>query len=362
MKLCYVLPEYDQSANTHFAYLTDFIKLIAKSEDVFLIIEKGQKPKEDWGCKNVQKLWFSFLPFRWCEMQWRLLYARFNGCSIFYIHYSFLAAMAASLTTLFYGGRIYYWNAGLPWKYKKSFWREWFENSTYRWIDFLVTGTEGLKREYAKHYDLPLDKIKVMPNWINLDGLKDKYRIGDSEELKQRLNIMPEQKVVLFIHRLSKRKGAHYLPEILKGLQDDNVVMVIVGDGPEGKAIKSQITSYNLQDMVRFVGLVPNAEIMQYFAMADVFIMPSEEEGFPHVLLESMAMGIPFVAFDVGGVKEMTPPEFKEYILSPGDVDGFIDKSRALLIHAGEKDVGMRWVQRFDINNVVELFNGMVKD
>ncbi len=53
------------------------------------------------------------------------------------------------------------------------------------------------------------------------------------------------------------------------------------------------------------------------------------------MLLEAMAVGVPFVAFDVGGVREISPPEFFEYIKFPGDIKSFSDKVREILHYDG---------------------------
>lgn len=333
-KLCYVIPEYNPASPTHFAYLADFTEELRQYFNLRIIAERRFR---------------LVLPLR-------LLFARFAGYRDFYVHYSFYATFLASLITKLLGGRVFYWNCGLPWKYKRPFWREEFERLIYKAISCLVTGTEGMKKMYAEHYHLPPEKIKVMPNWINLAKIKRQKSKGKSSE-----------KVVLFVHRLSRRKGAHYLPTILAGLPQD-AVMVIVGDGPERGSVQSQIRDLRLEDRVRFVGWKPQSEVADYFAAADVFIMPSEEEGFPHVILEAMAVGVPFVAFDVGGVREVTPPALKGYILSDGDLQGFIKRTTELLNSSTEEtgriiELEREWVKQYDIVEVARIFyENIVRD
>jgi glycosyltransferase involved in cell wall biosynthesis len=287
-----------------------------------------------------------------------------HGYNDIYVHYSFFSALLASITVRPLGGRVFYWNCGEPWKYQRSAFREFFERFTYKVITFLVTGTEGLKQQYAKHYNLPLEKIKVMPNWIDLRRVESDKRSAKGEEMKKKLNIFPDQRVILFAHRLSKRKGAHYLPEILNRLKDQNVVLIIVGDGPERENLQLQITNYQLQDKVRFLGWVPQSQVLRYFTIADVFLMPSEEEGFPHVLLEAMAMGTPFIASDVGGVKETIPPEMSEYVVPLGNVEEF-SKKLDNVISKSDKEIKelkfalMKGSQNYDIFNALIIFKSL---
>src|SRR3989344_4443805 len=167
-KLCFIIPEYRSLAATHFNYLYKLIFLLEEEMDIFLIVEQGDKP--DFlkkGFFYVQK--FKILPLRFIENFLILLYVRLQGYRDFYTHYSFLSAFNSSLMVNLLGGRTFYWNCGLPWLYRRSFLREHFERLVYRAVTFLVTGTESLKKQYAKYYHLPLAKIKVMSNWVDVN-------------------------------------------------------------------------------------------------------------------------------------------------------------------------------------------------
>jgi glycosyltransferase involved in cell wall biosynthesis len=362
-KLVYVFPEYNPKTPTHFAHLYGFIKKLSESFDVFLIIERGKALPGFKGRIYVQK--FRFFPLRILENFAVLKLARFRGYKTFYIHYSFVSAFNSSLLTKVWGGKVFYWNCGLPWKYQRRG-RAFFEKVVYKMINFLVTGTEGMKKEYSKHYQIPLKKIKVMPNWIDIQKIQISKSKIQNKELKEKLNIQ-SQKIILFVHRLSRRKGAHFLPEILKNLKDENITLIVIGDGPECEALKSQITRYKLQNKVRFLGWIPNEEIYQHYALADVFIMPSEEEGFPRVLLETMAMGIPFVSSDVGGVREIIPPKFFDFLVEIGDINNFSLKIKKMLSMTQEeleelKSIEKNWVQKYDISNVIDIFRSIINE
>lgn len=361
-KLCFIIPEYRVAAATHFNYLYKLISLLEKERDIFLITECGDQP-DFLKSSMIYTQKFRFLPLRFAENFLILSWARLCGYKDFYAHYSFLAAFNSSLLVNLLDGRTFYWNCGLPWLYERSFLREKFEQLIYKLVTFLVTGTEGLKKEYARHYRLPLSKIKVMPNWVDIDRFSQKSVAA--AHLKFKLNISPEKKVILFTHRLSKRKGVHYLPEILKKISDQQVVLLVIGDGPERGDMELRIRNYGLSSRVKFLGWVPNRDLADYYALADVFILPSEEEGFPRVLLEAMAAMVPFVAFDVGGVREIVPPEFSKYLTENGDPDGFIEKIKELLYSDSKsleilKQNELKWVRQFDIKFAVERFDQLL--
>ena len=366
-KLCFIIPEYNATTPTHFNYIYGLIDALRKDLDIFLIIEKGGKP--DFiknGSYYAQR--FSFLPLRALENILAVLYARLKGYRNFYIHYSFLSAFNASIVAKISGGRTFYWNCGLPWLYKRGFFREAFERLVYKNVDFLVTGTEGLKKEYSKHYSLPLSKIKVLPNWIDLENFRIDRAV--SEKIRKEIDPTGKNKILLFVHRLSKRKGVHYLPDIISSLKNENVILAVIGDGPEREVLESKVkkslpTGRQEKSKVKFFGWIPNEKIKDYFGAADIFIMPSEEEGFPHVLLEAMASGVPFIAFSAGGVREISPPEFSGHIVTLGDKNGFINKVKELLHYKEEEigrlsDIEKKWVKRFDLPVVIEKFKNLL--
>lgn len=362
-KLCYIAPYYSADDATHFSHLYDFIEEAAKVFDIALFIEKGSTPEKDFGCRIVKKLYFQKSFLRLCELKCRLLYIRLHGYKTVYVHYSFLAAFAAAIVMRPLGGKVFYWNCGEPWKYERSFIREFFEKTVYRMINFLVTGTSSLRKKYAETYRIPESKILVMPNWISLK----RFLYEDKEIFRRRLSlgIPPGARVVLFAHRLSSRKGVHIIPEIIKAFERDNAFFIIIGHGPEEKSLRLEIKSLKLENAVKVLGGIPNHAMPNYYALSDAFIMPSEEEGFPRVILEAMAMQVPFVAFDVGAIKEITPPELHQFIVPAGDQKAFMNTLHALLSLPTEtksriQQVEQEWVKRYSVENVVKKFSEII--
>lgn len=356
--MCYLVREFKKNDHTHFAYLGNFLNELKKNFNIYLITEK------------TQVFFYDFWPIRFIRMLGNLLYARFRGYKDFYVHYSFLGAFMASLAVKVFGGRVFYWNCGEPWKYKRNIFRESFERAVYKSISFFVTGTESLAKNYSEYYGIPIKKIKIMPNWINIEQVTSDMRQATSGELRKKLQIDNDKKVILFAHRLSKRKGAHYLPEIAKKLNfiihNSSFVILIIGDGPERENIELGIRNYELRDKVRMLGWIPQNEVLRYFAIADVFIMPSDEEGFPHVILESMATGVPFVATDVGAVRDIIPPLMHNYLVKANDTEKFSLKIAEILSKKPEELEKIKqslkdWVKRYDILNAINKFTELIR-
>ena len=357
-QIVYILPNYDPHIGSHFFHVYELIQAASRDLDIFLVIERAASlpTDKDIPC-YVQRFQSSLL--RFFELGFILLRERFHGRRYFYTHYSFFGGVASWLVVRMFGGTAYYWNCGMPWLYRRGK----IEEAVFRFVlrhTIFVTGTPGLRDEYCRHYGLNPVRTRILPNWIHLD----RFRQGmDRARARGELGVGDGVKVILFVHHLSPRKGAHILPKIMREVleREKRAMFLIVGDGPEYESLKLQVQSLKFTANVRLIGEVAHQEIPKYFWAADVFLMPSEEEGFPHVLLEAMAVGIPYAASDVGGVREITPPVLQEYLVRNGEPHAFGEKIIALLgvweetrreFARQEHD----WVRGYDLRRVVPVF------
>lgn len=359
VSLVYVLPRYNPDDSSHFFYLHELLAAAGRRRDIFLIIESAPSPPRDLPCR-VYRQRCSSAPLRFVEIMAVMIRERLRGCRYFYTHYSFFGGVASGVVTRLFGGTAYYWNCGLPWRYPRG----WLHEAAFRFTlchTVLVTGTESLKEEYRRRYGLTAERIRVLPNWITASRFQK-----DRALARQELSIPPDAEVLLFVHWLSRRKGADLVPAIAREVtkQRQNAMFLIVGDGPERENLEFIIHNSELRSRVRIVGEVPNRKIPDYFAAADLFFMPSEEEGFPHVLLEAMAAGLPYVASDVGGVGEITPSSLQPFLVSAHEAGRFGEHMLALLaLTPGERAKisaeERAWVGRYDLSAVLPQFQAL---
>jgi len=143
-------------------------------------------------------------------------------------------------------------------------------------------------------------------------------------------------------------------------LNERKAKFLIAGDGPYFKKLKAEIKREKLGKWITLLGSVPNQEIGGLYQKADVFMMPSNEEGFPNVLLESMAMGTPFVATDIGGVRDIVCDSAQEFVVNKGDVNSFSEKMVELLSNKRarsrlSKD-GLKHVKQYDVKRIAAQY------
>jgi len=309
------------------------LEKLSEKLDIFLIVEKFT-PSNVTG-SNIKKIElgnrvyiqkFRFAPLRFLESFLIILKARISGYKKFYTHYAYIGAINAAIISRFSGGKSYYWNCAMNWLFKQKRLSGLGYKLSLKLSDFLVTGAETMKRGYVEHYNLMPEKIKVMPNWINLDRFSSRPKTQNSKF-----------KTILFVHWLSKRKGADMIVPVITHLLIDfktsipDFKLLVIGDGPYKEKLIEEIKENKLEKFIEVLGSVPNKEIIEYYSRADIFFMPSMEEGFPRVLLEAMAMGIPYVASDVGSVREISPDTAQRFLVKSGDVEMLAHKLEALI-------------------------------
>lgn len=161
-----------------------------------------------------------------------------------------------------------------------------------------ITVSETLRGRLTE-IGAPADKVTTLRNGVDLDLFAPAPE--DADALRKRLGI--SGRMVVAVGNLAAEKGQRLIVEALRDLPD--VTLVLVGDGPDAAPLAGAVQDFGVADRVQFAGRVPQAGLAAYFSAADVSVLASEREGWPNVLLESMACGTPVVATDVGGVREI---------------------------------------------------------
>lgn len=177
--------------------------------------------------------------------------------------------------------------------------------------DYVAVVNETIRKQILKLEIRGIsDKIKVTPNAVDLE----KFKPDTKSDFKDKLKLDPEKKVILFVGNLVPQKGLKYLLEAKKQMKSQ-AELVIVGGGPLMAELQETVEINGIED-VHFTGA--RRDIEKIMPAGDVFVLPSTSEGFPITLLEAFASGLPAVATDVGGIKELVTPDVG-LLVEPGD-------------------------------------------
>ncbi|MBR8836297.1 MAG: glycosyltransferase [Stigonema ocellatum SAG 48.90 = DSM 106950] len=140
-------------------------------------------------------------------------------------------------------------------------------------------------------------------------------------------------KRLLYVGRLGAVKGLPILLESLHSLRlkHPDVLLTVVGDGPDRLHLEQMTAQLGLSGNVKFVGYQSQFEVRKYMQQADVFVMSSFAEGVPVVLMEAMATGLPVVATQIAGVSELVEDHVSGYLVPAGDAVTLANRIEKLL-------------------------------
>lgn len=202
------------------------------------------------------------------------------------------------------------------------------EKSITQNADVVVTISKYSQCKIIEHYGIAETKIRIVPNGVDTE----KFQPTNTIAAKKQFNLGLEP-TVLFMGSLVARKGLPYLVEAAKIVtkHQANVKFLIVGSGPLKGKIEEAVASAGLRENFVFWGNIPEEQLPTVYNAADVFVLPSVQEGQGIVLLEAQACGKPVVAFGVGGAKEAVKCNESGFLLELGDTDGLADRLLKLL-------------------------------
>lgn len=218
-----------------------------------------------------------------------------------------------------------------------------------RYADAVITCCEFNRGYLAEHY------AQTAP------GIADRVRVCyhglDLAQFPYRPEGRPPRRI-LAVGRLAKDKGFAFLLRAARLLQDRGleVEVEIVGDGPEGGALRALAGELGIAHRVRFRGWLPFGDVQRAMSGATVLVHPSDRlgDGLPNVLREAMALGTPVIASRVAGIPEALDDGRCGLLVPPGDPAALADGIDGVLHDAALRRrfarlARMRAEQRFDM-------------
>lgn len=138
---------------------------------------------------------------------------------------------------------------------------------------------------------------------------------------------------IICVSRITARKGIKYLIEAVAKLKAANLSLEIIGEGDEKEALEKLVKEMKLENMVQFVGLVEHSQLPELYCRADVFVLPSLNEGMSNTLLEALASGLPIIATNTGGTKELIRENANGFIIKTKDSNDIAEKLEKLIVN-----------------------------
>src|SRR5215217_1300904 len=172
---------------------------------------------------------------------------------------------------------------------------------------------------------------------------------------------------VLFVGRLAPQKGVHTLVAAAGLLEDPRVRVLLVGDGPERKALEREAERIGVGDRVCFLGFFAHERLPALLAHADVLVLPSVYEELGTVLLEAMWAGLPIVASRIGGIPDVIEDGVNGLLVPPGEPEALAsvidrvlaDRALAYRLREGAQKRGKDYDWEVLAGRVLQVYRGV---
>jgi glycogen(starch) synthase len=203
------------------------------------------------------------------------------------------------------------------------------EGETAKNAKLIVTISKYSVEKIQKCYAVDEAKVRIVPNGVD----PEKFKLLEDQEAIKRQFGLGNEPCVLFVGSLIPRKGLPFLVEAAEKIVKEysETKFVIAGEGPLKNQLLSNLATANLSGNFKFLGNVKEDMLPAVYNCADVFALPSIQEGQGIVLLEAQASAKPVVAFDVGGVNEAVRNGETGLLVKRGDTGELADALLKLL-------------------------------
>ncbi|MCB0009293.1 MAG: glycosyltransferase, partial [Anaerolineales bacterium] len=245
--------------------------------------------------------------------------------------------------------------------------------------DRIIAATLAEQAQLRWLYQAPQEKIAIIPPGVDLS----RFQPIPQHEAITNIALPTDRKTIIFAGRIEPLKGIDTLLEAIKLVQDccpetvKEVSVGIIGGDPQAEnpvaemaRLKSLRVELGLEELVTFLGAKDQSALPDYYAAAEMVVMPSHYESFGLVALEAMAMGTPVIASEVGGLAFLVRDGETGFHVPSHDPQALADRIRCLLKDKALRDqMGLnarRHAERYAWSNIVvkmlALYRGLAPE
>ncbi|MFQ5582328.1 MAG: glycosyltransferase family 4 protein [Mariprofundaceae bacterium] len=190
----------------------------------------------------------------------------------------------------------------------------WMDGMLVRLVRGVIVNSHATARRFEPWPDL---SARVVHNGVDLP-VGEKGAMGSHP--------FGAEHILLVVARISRWKRHDIALDVFERLSDrfPGLHLLCIGGKDESEwweEMQKRTRVSGKEDCIHWLGEVERSEMGKWYASADVLLLPSDDEPFGRVLVEGMAMGVPVVAFNAGGVSEVIRHEHEGLLVSPGDVE-----------------------------------------
>lgn len=174
--------------------------------------------------------------------------------------------------------------------------------------------------QFIENWGIPKERIRYIPHGIDTNFFKP----TDFSDLFEKYNLTEENPIILYVGRISKRKGIEILIKAFKKVSKEfpKARLLIAGNEYDFlMQMKTLIIKLNLKKLVQYIGFIPKEQLPKLYSLADVVVYPTFKEIFGHVILEANACGKPIIASNEWGPKQLIKHNETGFLCNYGDIN-----------------------------------------
>lgn len=221
----------------------------------------------------------------------------------------------------------------------------------YEGATMVLAPTKSMQ-EFLVAKGLTASKVDIWGRGIDGEKFNPKYR---SDELIKSWGA-EDKKKILFVSRLVHYKETDMLIRLSHILRE-GTLLIITGEGPEKEKMEKECA----KNKTVFTGKLVEKELSEVYASADIFVFPSLTDTFGNVVLEAMASGIPVIAADEGGPKNIIREGVNGYLIEPKKEQKFNEKINDLIddpeLYNEMRENALTYARELNWDNIVEQLN-----
>ena len=222
--------------------------------------------------------------------------------------------------------------------------------------DIVTCVSKSLMEDTREFFKIKRD-IKVIPNFIDIDKYERKHNICEENFISQ-----GNEKIIVHVSNFRPLKR---IVDVLKIFEKVNLEisskLIMVGDGPDKKKAKDYLRKNNLKNRVIFLG--KTNEVDEILCSSDLFLLPSEKESFGLAALEAMALKVPVISTNTGGLKELNINGNSGFTSDIGDIDSMASNAIKILSDKSLKkkyrSQAFKNAKKYDINKIIPLYENI---
>jgi N-acetyl-alpha-D-glucosaminyl L-malate synthase BshA len=231
--------------------------------------------------------------------------------------------------------------------------------------DAVTAVSQSLKDDTYKFFDIKKE-IHVIPNFISISDFEQLKNKEEYNGICQKKMYSPTgEKILMHISNFRKVKRLDDVIGIFENVRKQiPSKLLLIGDGPERNRIEQLCREKNIYRDVKFLGKITTPEML--LRVADLFLLPSETESFGLAALEAMAMNVPVISTNTGGLPEVNINAVSGFTSNVGDVEDMSQNALKILsdplILQKFRRQAFEVAQQFDLPKILPLYEDLYKE